>query len=221
MKTIEKEGKSTSSIISNFMKENNLKLEDFKFEVIQEGSKGFLSLFGTKTTKVQFFILDTKEELIKFTKNILNLMDIKFSSIQVITGDNIFFIDIQGVDNPGSLIGKSAKLLDSIQYIINQMINKKEKKQLFVKVDVNGYRERRKNALIKKVKSISEKVKTKGKSITLEPLHASNRRIVHKFIEKDKYLKTMTIGKGDYKRIVILPINKKYEKKHNLKSHNH
>ena len=85
------------------------------------------------------------------------------------------------------------------------MINKQEKKQLRVIVDVEKYRERRKTALLGKVKNAAEKVKKRGKSITMEPLHAANRRIVHQFIERDKKVRTMTIGEGEFKRVVIFP----------------
>ena len=42
----------------------------------------------------------------------------------------------------------------------------------------------------------------------MEPLHASNRRLVHKYIENETKLKTMTVGDGEYKKVVILPAEK-------------
>ena len=92
------------------------------------------------------------------------------------------------------------------------MINKAEKKKFRIRLDVDGYRKRREDTLIEKVRSISDKVKKRGKSITMEPLHAANRRIVHQFIEKDRSLQTMTIGEGEIKRVVILPANRSMDK---------
>ena len=69
MRNIIKEGKSTSVIISAFMKESNLKLDDFKFEVIEEGSKGFLGLFGTQPTKVKIILPDVGEKIKDYIKN--------------------------------------------------------------------------------------------------------------------------------------------------------
>ncbi len=132
-------------------------------------------------------------------------MNVSSFNIDITYKDKSYFVDITGVDNAGFIIGKEAKLLDSIQHLLNQMINKQEKKQLRVKVDVDKYRERRKTALLEKVKNAAEKVKKRGKSITLEPLHAANRRIVHQFIERDKKVRTMTIGEGEFKRVVIFP----------------
>lgn len=204
MQSIIKEGRSTSAVIADFMKEKNVSLDDFKFEVVDEGSKGLFGLIGTKPTKVKFMLPDVTEKIKEFTEGILQKIKAEYTSVQVSIKDRKYYVDIKSND-PGFLIGKEARMLDSMQHLLNQMINKQEKKQLKLKVDVDGYRDRRKQALLDKVKDISAKVKDKGRSITLEPLHAANRRVVHKFVEKDKELRTMTIGDGEFKRVVILP----------------
>jgi len=53
-------GKSTSKIISDFMKKNGLELNDFKFEVVEEGSSGFMGLFGSKPTTIKFIYEESK-----------------------------------------------------------------------------------------------------------------------------------------------------------------
>jgi len=87
-----------------------------------------------------------------------------------------------------------------------------------IKLDVNNYRKRRKIALLDKVKRVAEQVKKRGRSVTIEPLPAENRKLVHQLIEKDKALKTSTVGNGNLKRIVISPNAKKkinsHDKKH-------
>lgn len=208
MQTVEKQGKSTSIIISDFMKETNLKLDDFKFEVIEEGSRGFLGIIGTKPTKILFTLPDLSERIKEFTADILAKINAEYKSLNVTFKDNVYHVKIISRGDPGYLIGKEAKMLDSIQHILNQMINKQEKKQIKLKIDVDDYRIRRKDALLERTKNLAEKVKTSGKSITMEPMHAANRRIVHQFIEKNKALRTMTIGEGEMKRIAIIPTEK-------------
>ena len=212
MKTITREGKSTSKVISDFMQENNLVLDDFKFEVIEEGSSGILNLFGKKPSVIKFSVPDVGDYLTDFTEKILQNMNIHFEKVEVSKKNDSYTISVNKPDDAGFVIGKSAKLLNSLQYLINQMINKKMKQQLRIKLDVDGYREKRKDALLNKVKSVSKKVKQQGKSVTLEPLHAAHRHLVHKFVENDKQIRTMTLGDGEYKRIVIMP-NKNLSKK--------
>ena len=218
MREIIKEGKSTSAIISEFMNEFKLKLDDFKFEVIEQGSHKFLNLFSSKLTKIKFIMPDVSEKIKEFTDGILSKMNVEYSSVKVDFEDNIYNVSVGGAKDPGFIIGKEAKLLDSLQHLLNQMINKSEKKKLKVHIDVDGYRQRRKEALIEKVRNIAEQVKRNGKSVTMEPFHAANRRIIHQFIEKDKDLNTMTIGEGDFKRVVILPASKIKERPRKTKS---
>ena len=153
-----------------------------------------------------------EEKIKEFAHGILIRAGIANAEIKVKFKDNTYYLEINNVQNAGFIIGKDGKFLESFQHLLNQMINKVEKKKLRLKVDVDGYRERRREALLDKVKSISEKVIERGKSITLEPLSSGNRRLVHQFVEKESKLKTMTVGNGRFKRIVILPPNAKKPK---------
>jgi len=208
MKIIEREGKTTPRIIEAFMKEFNVTLDDFKFEVIDKGTTSFLNLFGSKPARIKFTLADSTESVHNFTEELLKKMNCAYGKIDTTIDDDTYLIKIIDAQDPGHIIGKEAKLLNSIQHILNQVVNRQEKSRYRVRVDVDGYRERRKDALLKKVRSITEKVKKRDKSITLEPMHAANRRIVHQFVETDPQIKTMTVGQGEFKRVVILPANK-------------
>ena len=211
MKSIIREGKSTQAIISDFMQEFNLNsLDQFKFNVIEKGSNGFLNLFGSKPTKIEFIIPDTDDFIRETVNKILENIRIDYDDIQIEEKqNNTFYINISGVKDPGFLIGKSAQFIDSIQLIANQIINKHYKKTYHITLDVDGYRQKRKDALLNKVKAIAETVKKKEKSITMEPMNAANRRIVHKYLEKEKDIKSITVGEGAFKRIVLMPLKKK------------
>ena len=243
-------GKSTSKIISEFMKEHTLELNDFKFEVVEEGSSGFMGLFGSKPTTIKFIYDESKARIIKsivkntlknnkkikkkivkktnvkketiinsnpeditkmtkeFAQGILAKMNITSGDVEVTHENGIYYVTINNSKDAGFIIGKEAKMLDSLQHLLNQMVNKAEKKKIQIIIDVDGYRERRKKALLEKVDSIAKKVKETGRSYTFEPLQASNRKVVHQQIEKDSALRTRTIGDGSRKRVVVLPANK-------------
>ncbi|RLC56147.1 MAG: hypothetical protein DRH89_06280 [Candidatus Cloacimonadota bacterium] len=251
-------GKSTSKIISDFMKEHNLGLNDFKFEVMEEGSSGFLGLFGSKPTTIKFIYKESKAHLIKskakkivktsvkpekkikkkigkkisfkkeslansnpediikitkdFAQGILAKMNITSGDVEVTQENGIYYVTVNNSKDAGFIIGKEAKMLDSLQHLLNQMVNKAEKKKIQVIIDVDGYRDRRKKALLEKVDSIAKRVKETGRSYTFEPLQASNRKVVHQRIEKDNALRTRTIGDGSRKRVVVLPVNKPTDK---------
>lgn len=209
MKIIEREGKSTSEVINNFMNEFHLNINDFNFEILEEGASNFFRLFKSKPAKVRFILPESNGRIREFLEQLLIKLQVDFDEIKIQKDEKEYLISILNVPDPGFIIGKDARILDSIQHLLNQIINKTEKTHYHVHLDVNDYRERRKNALLDKVNDLAQKVKKKGRSITLEPLTAANRRLVHQFIEKDGELRTMTVGEGEMKRIVILPAGKK------------
>jgi len=205
MKIIEREGKTTSKVIESFMNEFDLTLNDFKFEVVEKESSRLFGLLGSKPARLKFTFSEINEGIKEFTEELFKKLDFSYGELSLSESDTNFNLEIKDARDPGHIIGKEAKLLDSIEYLLNQIANKQGKPGKRISLDVDGYRERRKEALLKKVKSVAEKVKKRGKSITLEAMHAGNRRIVHQYIENEPKLKTMTIGKGEFKRVVILP----------------
>ncbi|MCF7911348.1 MAG: KH domain-containing protein [Candidatus Cloacimonetes bacterium] len=209
MKTIERTGKSTSAVISGFMKEFNLQLEDFKFEVVDEGKKSLFGLLTSKPTVIKFIMSDISDSISSYTKGILNQMSIDFEKVRVEEKDNTFYVEIEGVKEAGFLIGKEARILDAIQHLVNQMINKQERKSMHLEMDIDGYRERKNQQLVDKMKVVAERVKKTGRSYTFEPMNATRRKIIHQFVEKDTKLQTMTIGRGESKRVIISQAGKK------------
>jgi len=211
MKTIQREGKSTSAVISDFMKEFNLQLEDFKFEVVEEGKKGLFSLFSAKPTVVKFTVSDICDTVRDYTKGLLDKMQVEFDSIKVEEKNDAFHVEIIGAKEAGFLIGKEARILDAIQHLINQMLNKHQKKSMRLEMDIDGYRLRKNQQLIEKLKVVAERVKKTARSYTFEPMNATRRKIIHQFVEKHDKLQTMTIGRGEIKRVVISQVGKKPE----------
>ncbi len=221
MKSIIKEGKSTQQIISEFMAEYNLKLDEFKFNVLEKGSNGFFNLFGNKPTKIEFIIPEPIDTLKNVIETFLKKIGIDYNFVSIEERQNkTFYANIIGVDDPGFLIGKAAQFLDSLQLLVSQIINRRYSENFHIVLDVDGYRQKRKDALLNKVKAITEAVKKKDKSITLEPMNAANRRIVHKYLEKEKDVKSITVGEGAFKRIVIMPLRKNKKSKKISKGQN-
>ena len=93
-------------------------------------------------------------------------------------------------------------MLDNLQYLINRIFETDRQVEK-IYLDVDGYRERQADIFIKPYIPKILQVKLSGKSITLEPMTASQRRIIHRFVEKENGLRTLTIGEGEKKRIVI------------------
>lgn len=99
-------------------------------------------------------------------------------------------------------------MLETIQYLLNRVFeNEKNLDRIYL--DADGYRQRRESQFLNRYIPEIKKVKIHGKSLTLEPMSPGERRIIHRHIERDKGLRTLTIGEGENKRIVIFSSKQK------------
>ena len=109
------------------------------------------------------------------------------------------------------LIGKKGKNLDALQHLVNLFIIKQTpagEKRLRITLDAEGYRGRRKEALLASVGKIVKEVKESEKSISLEPMSPHDRRIVHLALQEDPDVSTNSKGNGEERHIVISPKQK-------------
>jgi spoIIIJ-associated protein len=113
-------------------------------------------------------------------------------------------LDVDGEDL-GILIGRRGQTLAALQYVLNLVVSKKTGKRANFGVDVDAYRRRREEALIGLAKRMATRVKSTGRSVTLEPMPPNERRIVHITLAEDPSVMTVSIGEGDARKVAITP----------------
>lgn len=113
-------------------------------------------------------------------------------------------LDIRG-DDLGILIGRRGETLTALQYLVNLVVSRRLKLRTGVTVDVEGYRQRRYQALEGLAVRIAEKVRESGRSITLEPMPPAERRIVHLALKDDPTVATQSVGEGESRKVAIFP----------------
>ena len=111
-------------------------------------------------------------------------------------------IDLVG-DDMGVLIGKRGQTLDSLQYLVSLVVNKKSDKYLRVKLDTENYRERRKETLENLAKNIAFKVKRTKRPVSLEPMNPYERRVIHSALQNDRYVTTRSEGEEPFRHVVV------------------
>ena len=144
-------------------------------------------------------------------QNLINLMNLEadVSAREPVTaGDGLGMIqsvlDVDGEDL-GLLIGRRGQTLASLQYLLNLILAKQLGKRVAFGVDVDGYRRRREEALISLAKRSASRVRSTGRSVTLEPMPPNERRIVHITLADDPAVITVSIGEGDARKVAITP----------------
>lgn len=111
-------------------------------------------------------------------------------------------ISIEG-DDVGSLIGYRGKTLNAIQLIVSQMIARDLEDRIRVLVDVNNYRERRKEYLQSLGRKAAAQAQENNQSVELPPLSPYERRIIHMSLKDVDGVETESEGEGRDRHIVV------------------
>lgn len=146
---------------------------------------------------------ELKQDAEKFLKDIFATMNMNAQmEISFREPETTIEIDLKG-EEMGILIGKRGQTLDSLQYLVSLVINKKSNSYVKVKLDTENYRERRKETLENLAKNIAFKVKRTKHSVTLEPMNPYERRIIHSALQYDKFVETHSEGEEPYRKVVV------------------
>ena len=103
----------------------------------------------------------------------------------------------------GVLIGKHGQTLDSLQYLTNLVANKHTKERVRIIIDVEDYRKRRRETLVRLAERLADKVKRTGEQVALEPMNPYERKIIHMTLQNDRSLTTYSEGDEPYRKVVI------------------
>ena len=118
--------------------------------------------------------------------------------------NNTLNVNVNGDENRlGILIGKRGVTLDSIQYILNLIVNKKSSRYIRVNLDSSGYRDKRKKTLESLAGKMANKVVKTGRSIKLEPMNSYERKIIHTALQDFEGVLTHSEGKDPFRKVVI------------------
>lgn len=119
-------------------------------------------------------------------------------------GTVLAVIDIKGEDL-GLLIGRRGDTLVALQYLVNLILNRKHPGKGGVTIDVEHYRHRNEERIVALAKRMGDRVRESGNPITLEPMSAAERRLVHITFADDPDVETNSIGDGENRKVVISP----------------
>jgi spoIIIJ-associated protein len=113
-------------------------------------------------------------------------------------------LDIDGEDL-GLLIGRRGTTLAAIQYMVNVMVTRKTGSRVLVTVDVESYHRRREDTLRNLARRMADRVRQSRRPMTLEPMPANERRIIHLALSEDSSVVTGSVGQGEDRKVVIRP----------------
>jgi len=113
-------------------------------------------------------------------------------------------LDITGPD-AGRAIGKKGQTLDALQFIVNKVVNRFPDNRRYIIVDSGDYRERHDESLISMARREAKRAVQQGRTVTLAPMPARDRRLIHLSLAKMAGVTTRSNGEGLGRRIQIIP----------------
>lgn len=203
MEFIEISEKTVNDAITEACKRFSVTSDKLEYEVIEEGSTGFLG-FNSKPAIIKARVKSSIEDKAKdFLKEVFAAMNLTVVvNVKFLEEDHSLEIDLSG-DEMGVLIGKRGQTLDSLQYLVSLVVNKDVEDYIRVKMDTENYRQRRKETLENLAKNISFKVKRTKRPLSLEPMNPYERRIIHSALQNDKFVTTHSEGEEPFRRVVV------------------
>lgn len=118
---------------------------------------------------------------------------------------DIFGNDDDTSDELGVLIGRRGETLAALQYVVNTIVARGQQKAPVFGIDIEGYKRRREQMLVDLAREIAQEVRETGDVITLEPMPAYERRIIHLTLREEPGVKTESVGSGDSRQVEVMP----------------
>jgi spoIIIJ-associated protein len=113
-------------------------------------------------------------------------------------------VDVRG-DDLSILIGRQAETLNALQYITSLIVSKQLGHAVTLVLDVQGYRKRREGQIRQLARRMADQAIKTGRRQVLEPMPASERRLVHLELRDNPQVMTESIGEEPYRKVTIVP----------------
>ena len=183
-----------------------LSRDQFEVEVVREEKSGILGTGGEealiKVNPVTLTEKDAVKVVVEILDTLLGLLDVA-GEVEVLSDEIPLDLDIKG-DDLGILIGRRGQTLASLEYITKLMVVGRLKAWIPLTIDVAGYKKRRRDSLQRLALYLAEQVKSRCRAITMEPMPADERRIVHLTLADNPDVTTQSMGEGESRKVVIL-----------------
>jgi spoIIIJ-associated protein len=209
MESVEETAKTVEEAVEIGLRQLGVDRDQAEIEIVSKGKTGILG-FGSEPARVRVSLLKNIPEDAIITKGIVDQL-LKYLGVDLVaylknaSKDEEFpAIDIQG-DDSGLLIGRKGETLGAFQFMVNYIARGQTGERSYANIDVEGYKERRREILEAQARSIASRVASSGHSFTLDPMSPAERRIVHMALSEHSDIVTESSGDEGARRITVAP----------------
>lgn len=205
-KYIEVSGKTIEDAVAEALKTLNMDRDSVSVEILEKPKSGFLGI-GAVPAKIRVsYEYSRADKTRDFLEELFKKMNIEAKIDIAKEEEGRLKVTLSG-DEMGLIIGRRGENLDALQYITNLSVNKNEDERVRVSIDTENYREKREESLERLAKRVADKVSKYGRSVSLEPMPPSERRIIHACLQDYKGVTTFSTGSEPQRRVIVAPAN--------------
>jgi spoIIIJ-associated protein len=203
-KIVEKTGKTEEEAINLALEELGKERDEVSVEIIERAKSGFLGLGGTPATvRITYECEDPKtNRLREFLSGLFERIG-AIVEMDIKTDDQGAISVVLSGPKIGELIGRRGETLDAIQHLSNYAVNRGSANRVRINIDAENYRAKRSEALESLAKKIAAKVLKLRRDVTLEPMNAYERHVIHAALQEFPGVTTSSIGTEPNRRVVV------------------
>lgn len=202
MKKLEFSAKSISDALSLASQHFDIAEDKIEYEVIQEAAKGILGI-GAKDCIISARV-STPALIQNYVEKMLEKMDFPSQADVTESEDGSLHVELTS-EFAGAIIGRRGETLDAIQYLTTLFLNRFNSEDQYTRVnlDIENYRAKREQALIRLANGVAAKVIRSRRDVVLEPMNPLERRIIHSALQNNDKVASHSIGSEPHRKIVV------------------
>ena len=222
MSYIEVTGKTEEEAVRKALTQLGLERDDVSLEILERAKSGFLGIGGSPARIRVTYGTDEPEEkapeqkpvaagtcdddnaqhIREFLEGLLQHMNSPAQVNVALEEKGRYQVTLEG-EKLGQLIGRRGETLDAIQQLTNYAVNSGADKRIRVHVDAENYRAKREQSLESLARKVAGKVTKYRRSVTLEPMNAYERHVIHAALQDEPGITTYSIGSEPNRRVVV------------------
>lgn len=212
-RSVEASGNTIEEATEKALAQLGASREEVEIQILSQGGRRLLGL-GTQEARVRVTLRPPKpeEEVTLVANEVLERLlagmgieaQVRLRPTDLSEGPNPIVLDITG-ENLGILIGRRGETLLALQYITRLIVNRRLHQWAEIIVDVEGYKKRRESSLTQLALRMADRATLLGQAVSLEPIPAHERRIIHLALRDHEKVTTESVGEGDLRKVVIFP----------------
>jgi len=201
-KFVDVAGKTIDAAINSALEQLNLSRDDVSVEVLDNPKSGFLGI-GSQDAKVRvYYDVSKASKAQEFLAGLLDRMNISAKMDVNEDEEGNILINLTG-DKMGQLIGRRGDTLDAVQRLTNFVINQGDDERRRVVIDTENYRKTREESLKRLAHKMAAKVIKIRRNLTLEPMNAYERHVIHLELQDVKGVSTYSTGTEPRRCVVV------------------